>query len=123
MRVSNRVVIISDFLGDAEDLLANASRAIVAGKELHAIHVVAPEELDPPRETVLVADPEVPDIRRPLTADARDAYVAAYSAWRDAIAHDWSDAGVSYTTAVVGRETPDHLIRRIAAPRGVAASA
>jgi uncharacterized protein (DUF58 family) len=123
MRVSSRVVIISDFLGDAEDLLSNASKAIVGGKEIHAIHVVAPEELDPPRETVLVADPEVPDIRRPLTADARDAYVAAYASWREAIAHDWSDAGVSYTTAVVGRETPDHLIRRIAAPRGVAATA
>ncbi len=123
MRVSGRVVIISDFLGDADDLLSNAGRAIVGGKEVHAIHVVAPEELDPPHETLLIADPEQPDIRRPLTADARDAYVKAYAAWRDVIAHDWSDAGVSYTMAIAGEETPDHLIRRIAAPRGFGVTA
>ena len=123
MRVSGRIVLITDFLGDADDMLSNAARGIVGGKEIHAIHIVAPEEIHPSKETVLVADPEVPDVRRPLTADARDTYVAAYASWRDSIAHDWSDAGVSYAVAVVGEETPDHLIRRIAAPRGVAASA
>ncbi len=123
MRVSGRVVLISDFLGDAEDLLANAARAIVNGKEVHAIHVIASEELDPPRETLLVADPESPEVRRPLTRDARDAYVAAFGAWRESLAHDWSDAGVSYTTAVAGEETADHVIRRIAAPRGAAVTA
>lgn len=123
MRVSGRIVLITDFLGDADDMLSTAARAIVGGKEVHAIHVIAPEELDPSRETVLVADPELPDVRRPLTADARDAYVKAYTSWRDMIAHDWSDAGVSYTVAIAGEEAPDHLIRRIAAPRGVAASA
>lgn len=123
MRVSGRIVLITDFLGDADDMLSTAARGIVGGKEIHAIHIIAPEEIDPSKETVLVADPEVPDVRRPLTADARDAYVAAYASWRESTAHDWSDAGVSYTVAIVGEETPDHLIRRIAAPRGVAASA
>jgi uncharacterized protein (DUF58 family) len=123
MRMSGRIVIITDFLGDADDMLSNAARAIVGGKEVHAIHIVAPEELDPPRETILVADPEAPDVRRPLNGDARDAYVKAYASWRDTIAHDWSDAGVSYSMAVAGSEAPDHLIRRIAAPRGVAATA
>jgi uncharacterized protein (DUF58 family) len=123
MRVSGRIVIVSDFLGDAEELLSTAARAIVGGKEIHAIHVIAPEEIDPPRDTLLVADPELPDVRRPLTADARDAYVLAYASWRDAISHDWSDAGASYLQAIVGDETPDHLIRRVASPRGVAASA
>jgi uncharacterized protein (DUF58 family) len=122
-RVSNRIVLITDFLGDADDLLNNAARAIVGGKEVHAIHIVAPEEIDPPRETLLVSDPEAPDIRRPLTRDARDVYLESFSRWRDQIAHDWSDAGVSYTVAVTGSEEPDHLIRRITAPRGIAASA
>jgi len=121
-RVAGRIVIISDFLGDADDLLGNAARAVVSGKEVHAVHIVAPEEIDPPRETLLVSDPELPDIRRPLTRDARDVYVKAYSAWRDRLAHDWSDAGVSFTEAIVGEEAPD-LIRRITAPKGVAASA
>jgi hypothetical protein len=104
-------------------LMSNAAREIVGGKVVHAIHIVAPEELDPPRVTILVADPENADVRRPLNGDARDAYVKAYASWRDTIAHDWSDAGVSYSMAVVGSEALDHLIRRIAAPRGVAASA
>jgi len=29
----------------------------------------------------------------------------------------------AYSTAVVGEETPDHLIRRITAPRGMSATA
>ena len=123
VRASGRVVLITDFLGDGEQLLASASRAVVAGKEIHALHVVAPEEIDPPRETLLVSDPEAPDIRRPLTGDARDSYLNAFAAWRDRIAHDWSEAGISYSIAVVGDEAPDHLIRRVVAPRGVAATA
>ena len=122
-RLSGRVVLITDFLGDAEDLLNNAARTVVGSREVHAIHVVAHEEIDPPRETLLVSDPEAPDIRRPLTGDARDAYISAFAAWRDRLSHDWSDSGISYTMAVVGAEAPDHLIRRIAAPRGVTASA
>jgi uncharacterized protein (DUF58 family) len=122
-RVSGRIVLVSDFLGDAEDLLTTASRAVVAGREVHAIHVIAPEEIDPPRETLLVSDPEHPEVRRPLTGEARDTYRIAYSAWREKIAHDWSDAGVAYSMIVAGTEAPDHLIRRVTAPRGVAASA
>jgi len=122
-RTSGRIVLITDFLGDGEDLLASASRAVVAGKEIHALHVVAPEEVDPPRETLLVSDPERPEIRRPLTGDARDSYLAAFAAWRDRIAHEWSEAGISYSVAIVGDEAPDHLVRRVAAPRGVAATA
>lgn len=123
MRASGRIVLITDFLGDADELLATAARGIVGAKEIHAIHVVAPEELEPPRESLLVADPEDPDVRRPLTADARDTYVLTYASWRESIAHDWSDAGASYTLVVAGDEAPDHIIRRIAAPRGVSASA
>ena len=123
IRISGRVVLITDFLGDADDLLNNAARAVAGGREVHAIHIVAPEEVDPSRETLLVSDPESPEIRRPLTGDARDAYVESYAEWRDRISHDWSDAGISFTMALVGAEEPDHLIRRITAPRGVAAIA
>ena len=84
---------------------------------------IAPQEIDPPRETLLVSDPEAPDVRRPLTGDARDAYLTAYSQWREQIAHEWSEAGVAYSTAIVDEEDPDHLIRRVTAPRGIAATA
>lgn len=121
-RTSQRIVVITDLLGDADDLLANASRAVITGREVHLLHIVAAEELDPPRGTLLVADPEASDVRRPLTDEGRDAYMAAFSDWRGRISHDWSDAGIPYTMAVPGAETPDHLIRRITAPRGAAVS-
>ncbi len=118
-----RLVIVTDFLGDAADLLATASRWVAAGREVHAIHVVAREELNPSRESAMVADPEAAEIRRPMIGEARDGYLEAFGRWRDELAHDWSDAGISYTMAVTGEETPDHLIRRIAAVRSGAAIA
>ena len=121
-RMSGRVVVVSDFLSE-DDLLASVSRAVVAGKEVHALHVIAPEEIEPPKETLLVSDPEAPDVRRPLMGDARDAYLAAYSAWRDHTAHEWSEAGVSYSTVIVGQEAPEQVVRRVTAPRGIAATA
>ena len=90
---------------------------------MHALHIIAPEEIDPPRETLLVSDPEDTDIRRPLTGDARDVYLKSFATWRERIAHDWSEAGVSYSTAIVGEEGPDHLVRRVTAPRGIAVTA
>jgi uncharacterized protein (DUF58 family) len=118
-----RLVIVTDFLGDAAELLTVASRWVAAGREVHAVHVIAPEEIDPPREAATVSDPEAAEVRRALTTDTRDSYITAYGAWRDRIAHDFTEAGVAYATAIVGEETPEHLIRRITAPRGVAATA
>jgi len=118
-----RLVIVTDFLGDAEDLLAVASRWVAAGREVHAVHVIAREELDPTRDALTVSDPESAAVRRALTGDSRDQYITAFTAWRDRIAHDFSDAGVSLATAIVGAETPEHLIRRITAPRGMSATA
>jgi len=118
-----RLVIVTDFLGDAEELLTLASRLVAAGREVHAVHVIAPEEIDPRSEAAMVSDPEALSVRRALTSDTRELYVAAYATWRDRIAHDFSDAGVAYATAIVGDETPDHLIRRITAPRGMSATA
>lgn len=114
-QTGGRLVIVSDFLGDAEDLLAIAGRWVVAGREVHAIHVVAREELDPPREAAMVEDPEAAEIRRPMIGETRDAYLTAFAEWRDELAHAWGDLGISYTIAIPGDETADHLIRRIAA--------
>ena len=116
-QAAGRLVIVSDFLGDSWEVLGVASRWVVAGREVHAVHVVAREELDPPRGNTMVSDPEATEVRRPMVGEARERYLAAFAAWREELAHDWSDAGVSYTLAVTGEETADHLIRRIAAIR------
>jgi uncharacterized protein (DUF58 family) len=118
-----RLVIVTDFLGDAADLLTVASRLVAAGRAVHAVHVIAREEIDPPRDAAMVSDPEALDVRRALTGETRDFYLAAYGAWRDSIAHQFTEAGVAYSTAIVGEETSDHLIRRITAPRGMVATA
>jgi uncharacterized protein (DUF58 family) len=118
-----RLVIVTDFLGDAAELLTVSSRWVAAGREVHMVHVIAAEEIDPPRGAAMVSDPEASNVRRALTNNTRDSYMSAYADWRDRIAHDFTEAGVAYSTAVVGEETPDHLIRRITAPRGVAATA
>jgi uncharacterized protein (DUF58 family) len=117
-QAAGRLVIVSDFLGDAAELLTVASRWVVAGREVHAIHIVAREELNPSRESAMVEDPESSEIKRPMIGEVRDQYLEAFSTWRDELAHEWSDAGISYTMAVSGEETPDHLIRRIATVRG-----
>ena len=122
-QTGGRLVIVSDFLGDSAELLSVAGRWVVAGRELHAIHIVAREELDPSHESAMVADPERDDIRRPMIGEARDQYVRAFGTWREELAHDWSDAGISYTMAVPDDETTDHLIRRIASIRTGAAIA
>jgi uncharacterized protein (DUF58 family) len=122
-RAGGRVVVVSDLLGDLDELVVAAGRLVASGREVHVVHVVAPEEIDPPRDALTVFDPEANDVRRALTDETRGAYVSAFADWRDGIARELSDAGVSYVLAVVGEETPDHLVRRITAPRGTAVTA
>jgi hypothetical protein len=55
--------------------------------------------------------------------DTRDLYIAEYVAWRGRTAHEFSEVAVAYSSAIVGQESADHLIRRITAPRGVPATA
>ncbi|HJP86101.1 MAG TPA: DUF58 domain-containing protein [Gemmatimonadaceae bacterium] len=120
---AGRLAIVSDFLGDFDEIVVTAGRLVAAGRELHAIHVVAADELDPPQRSSTVTDPEHTSIRRALTGATRDAYLAAFRDWRERVAHDLADVGVSYSVAVVGEESTEHLIRRITAPRGVSAIA
>jgi uncharacterized protein (DUF58 family) len=115
---SGRVVIITDLLGDSAELLTVTARWVVTGREIVLVHVIAREEIDPPRHDALVADPEIPEYKRPMTGDARAHYVEAFARWREDIGHEWSDSGIDYTTAVTGGETVDHVIRRVTAMRG-----
>jgi uncharacterized protein (DUF58 family) len=122
-RAVGRVVVVTDLLGDSEELVAAAGRLVASGREVHVVHIVAAEEIEPPRDAMTVFDPEAGDVRRALTGETRGAYITAFAEWRDSIARDLSDAAVSYVLAVVGEETPDHLVRRITAPRGMAVTA
>lgn len=109
-----RIVIVSDFLADEEDLAATLAGARAVAGEVHAIHVVAAEELAPPMRDVSVEDPEDPALRRPLVGSARAAYDREFAAWRSALARDWRAAGASYVMTTTD-EPAEHAVRRIVA--------
>jgi uncharacterized protein (DUF58 family) len=120
MRHAARVVIISDFLGDADALLAAAKTYAASGGELYAIHIVDRGELDPDPKKLLLSDPEHPMLRRPMSPPARAAYIRRFGEWRAQLARDWRAIGAVYATVVPGEEQWRQVIRRITTPVGTA---
>jgi uncharacterized protein (DUF58 family) len=112
---SRRIAIITDLLGDATELLRVARVHIVGGGEVHLIHVIAREEIDPPRRTILAVDPEQLALQRLLAESTRRDYDAAFGSWRADMARQWRAAGASYTEVITDEATP-HAVRRIAEP-------
>lgn len=111
-RPGTRVVVVSDFLG-VESQTRRAVRGLAAaGSDVHGVHVLAAEELDPPRRTVRAVDPEDPRIARPLDEGARAAYQNRFAAWRESLAHEWREVGATWT-AVSTLDDPVRAIRRI----------
>jgi uncharacterized protein (DUF58 family) len=108
---ARRLAIVSDLLGDADALLAESRLRIAAGGEVLVVHVVAPEELDPPGDALLAVDPEDPATRRTLDGPARAAYRRALDAWLEETAGAWRAAGVRYVRALTS-EPAAHLVRR-----------
>ncbi|HUF28970.1 MAG TPA: DUF58 domain-containing protein [Gemmatimonadaceae bacterium] len=112
---SGRVVVITDFLGDAEALLAVAREHTAAGGEVHAVHILAREELDPPARAVTAVDPEDDEVARTLAPATREEYLSSFAAWREGLARDWRAAGATHT-AVAADEPVARAVRRIVAP-------
>jgi uncharacterized protein (DUF58 family) len=113
MRSRMRVAIVSDFLGDADDVRRRAGEVAAAGGEVHAVHVVADEELDPPTRSMLAVDPEDVTISRPFVAESRAAYLERFAEWRRQLAASWRAEGLSYTLAVTS-EPASRVVRRVA---------
>jgi len=115
LRSTGRIAIISDFLGDAEAMRAMAGQLSAAGREVHAVHVVHANELDPQRRTTLLTDPEDVHFKRPMTAATRRSYLATFTAWREQLAREWRMAG-TYYTMVSTSEPVAYAVRRVAMP-------
>ena len=111
---TKRIAIVTDMLGD-DDLLTAAKVHIVGGGEVHLVHIVAKEEIDPPRRTMLAADPERPAVQRLLIDATRREYDENFGRWRADLARDWRSAGASYTE-VITDEPAARAVRRIAEP-------
>ena len=107
-----RIVVVTDMLGDLDALIDAARPHMAMGGEVHAAHVVAREELDPPHHAVTAVDPEAPDRRRPLVESTRGAYVEAFASWRNDVAQRWRASGASYTEVSTAAVT-DRMVRAI----------
>lgn len=110
---ASRLVVISDLLGDTDELLSAARLRVAAKSEVIVVHVIATEELDPPGDAILAVDPESPTVRRILDGDLRAAYRERFMGWIDETATALRAAGVRYVRATTD-ETASHLVRRIA---------
>ena len=113
-RRTARLVVLSDFLIDEDSLLRDAREHIAAGGEVHVVHLVSREELEPSSRAVMATDPENPLVTRPLVDATRGEYMSAFAAWRDALARAWRSAGASYTL-VEAEEPSERAVRRITA--------
>jgi uncharacterized protein (DUF58 family) len=121
-RGRGRVVIVSDFLGtptsgETDALLLAAAALTASGREVYAVHLVHAAELDPPRQPIVVRDPEAEGLRRPLTEATRHGYLEAFAEWRAWLAYEWRKAGAIYNE-VVTTEPAVHSVRRIIMPGG-----
>jgi len=115
-RFAQRVIVISDMLGDLEATLTVARAQRARASELYAVHVVGAGELDPPR-LALVEDPEDAAVRRTLSDASHAEYLREFAAWREAVASSWRAAGVAYHESVTGRPLLTDLRRVVARPR------
>ena len=109
---ARRVAIVSDFLGDHEDILAAARVWLAEKGEAVAVHIVAREELEPRAESAIAVDPEESAVRRPLTRGAIAAYERDFADFRDRLARVWRDAGGAYALAM-SDEPADRVVRRV----------
>lgn len=107
-----RIVIISDFLGDEEQTRTAASALLAARCDVHAVHVVARQELEPTAQAIRAVDPEDAAITRPLDEGLRARYLANFNGWRDRVAAAWRQAGAMWTS-VSTDEDPALAVRRI----------
>ena len=116
-----RIAIVTDLLGDADALVAAARVHLARGGEVHLVHVVAEEELEPPAGPWLATDPEDERLARPLTDGSRAAYQLAFAEWRAVQARAWTAAGAQYHLAVTG-SAADRVVRLVTDPRRVQAT-
>ena len=114
---ASRIVLVTDLLGDLDDMLAAAKLRIASGGEVIVVHVVSPDELDPPGGALLAVDPEQTTIRRTLDGAARTDYRRAFFAWMEDTARTCRASRIRYFRA----ETPEpaaHVVRRVAGEAG-----
>ena len=116
-----RLVVITDFLGAAEQALPELRIAAAAGSELVAVHVAASAELDPPDRAFVASDPEEPGFQRAMDATNRAGYEAAFAAWRERIAGELRAMQATYVLTSTEDLARD-AVRRVVGGRAALAA-
>lgn len=109
---NTRVVVVSDMLGDLDDVLRAVAQLTAAGAMAEGVHVVAAEELAPTIGARLAQDPEVPQVERVIDRNALQGYRAAFDAFRAETARRWRATGAGYTEVQTDASMP-RAIRQI----------
>ena len=122
IRAGARVVIISDFLGDEEPTRVAAKALMATSSDVHAVHVVAREEIDPAPDAIRAVDPENEMIARPFDDSMRPRYLANFASWRADTAAAWRHAGATWTTVTTGEDSAIGIRRVITASSGEVAA-
>ena len=107
-----RLAVITDFLGDTDRVISALRMAAAAGSEIYAVHVVAEQELNPPERSFLASDPEDAEFRRALSATNRDAYLAAFGAFRARVARELHAMNAHYRWTTLAEPVRD-VVRRV----------
>jgi uncharacterized protein (DUF58 family) len=112
-RMAQRLVVVSDMLGEEEAVLASLRAHHARGGEGHVVHVVAREELEPAHGAV--HDPERPDDMRVVDPAGVDEYKARFAEWCEQLAARCRSAGVSYTLSRTDESVVADVRRIVAA--------
>ena len=100
LRGVERIVIITDLLGDADALLARSASLIARGIEVIVVHLVARAELSLDLDRAIAVDPEDDTLRRPIARRAQRAYDAAFAAFRTDLRARWLATGARHIEIV-----------------------
>lgn len=112
MRGIERVVLISDQLGDADALLSRGASLIARGIEVIVVHLIARAELRLGADRAVAVDPEDAALRRPLARSATRAYDDAFGAFRASMRTRWLATGARYV-AIVDDQTSSDAVRSL----------
>ena len=115
--VMARVVLVSDLLGDNDELIRVAAQRTVAGGIVECVHVVAAEELALPAGAHLARDPDAPDWERAMDRRAHSEYRARFDAFRAEAARRWRASGAGYMEARTDQSVA-RLVRQLVSGTG-----
>lgn len=123
MRGVERVVIISDLLGDAEALITRGASLVARGIEVIVVHLVSRAELSLGAERAVAVDPEDTALRRPLARSAHRTYDTNFAAFRMAMRNRWLATGARYVEIVDDQPSADAVRALVRAASGTGAVA